>query len=497
MLTPFHQATNMKFRAIPKKTRSEVGKLIRSKIDETTTEIQFDGYCFDETLIVNAVIGLLKRAFQDNCPLIGLVIVSCSGRVYEILQKAISWDKLERIKIDRVEMTKQQAAALGAGLTTVIGQNHFKELLMSEVKFAEGAITKLASGLKRNKTLRKLTVSLCKVGDAELAQLVKALESHGSLEELSLSSNNGQQKTLAALGRMLGSSKCRLKELDFSSQGRDWEDGYQFEKLGGLLEILVDCFLKGDHCLSLTRLDLSYNGLYEQDMEQLKLILELSTCKLERLNLVGNYIRNPGLAQLCNAIPKSMISFNVSGNHIYMQGEASNILRVFETHPRLLDDGLYWDSWDSTKMGRKIQYFKDLNACGRVLIANDGGHSPIPLSVWPIVLARANRKLIGGTWSQVKERTLNVIFHLLEGPALIQRKFDTGTSAGNKEGTKKKRTCPEHPTQSYQKYSKPSKVMDLESAILNYDPWFSKPSKVMDVEVADGACNQKILTQIH
>jgi hypothetical protein len=55
----------------------------------------------------------------------------------------------------------------------------------------------------------------------------------------------------------------------------------------------------------------------------------------------------------------------------------------------------------------------------------------MPLSVWPIVLARANTLLDLDSMKLVldsKERAPNVIFHLLQGPALMQRRFDRYSS---------------------------------------------------------------------
>jgi hypothetical protein len=60
-----------------------------------------------------------------------------------------------------------------------------------------------------------------------------------------------------------------------------------------------------------------------------------------------------------------------------------------------------------------------LNRCGRILLVRGGA---IPLSVWPIVLARANKVLIHSR--SAERRTHNAIFHLLQGPALMQRRFD-------------------------------------------------------------------------
>jgi hypothetical protein len=93
----------------------------------------------------------------------------------------------------------------------------------------------------------------------------------------------------------------------------------------------------------------------------------------------------------------------------------------------LWEDGFPW-KYVRTPTAQKIQHFKDLNRCGRILLARDGA---IPLSVWPIVLARANTLLVLDSTELVidsKERAPNAIFHLLQGPALMQRRFDRDSS---------------------------------------------------------------------
>jgi hypothetical protein len=426
-----------------------VEELNQANVDEITG-LHFDGYCFED-IIVRAVIDLFHRAFQKGRQLERLNIEDCTGRVDEVLQAASSLDmfdkislkgdsddlsqhlslhgfwsissamkynkRLTKLELQSIELTRQQAAALGAGLVTSNSQ-HFKELHMDSVTFADGAITEFASGLKRNSSLCILTVDQCILGDSELVELIDAVDSHPSLKELSLGWNLGQRHTLVALGKVLSSRSCQLQWLDFSSQGADDGDG-----LTGLLGILAQG-LQGNK--SLTRLNLSSNGLLDKDIDDLGQIL--ATCQLEKLNLRRNEITHSGCVSLTQNIPKSLKALDFSGNDFDKEEAACHTLKLFDEHPQLWDGG-YVASWDlddsKLPIHQKIQHFKDLNRCGsRVLLMARGG--AIPLSVWPIVLARANRVL--HYISDSKERTPNAIFHLLQGPALMQRRFDRDSS---------------------------------------------------------------------
>jgi hypothetical protein len=518
-----------------------VEELDQANVDENIDGLQFLNYHFDEDIIVGAVINLLNRAFQKGCMMGCLSIYDCAGRVDEILHAASSLDMFDKISLvgdsdtdlshhgfwsisvaikfnkrlstltlSELEMTRHHAAALAAGLITSNGQNHFKELRMSDMfvaeegaitelafglkhnssicilnvehcdvgdtelanlvgaveshpslkqlllqgsggqkhalvalgkvlastscrledlylsgqgirdhdgefsamSLADRAITELASGLKHNSSLCILNVERCHLGDAELAELLDAVESHPSLKQLSLQGNGGQKHTLVALGKVLASSKCQLEELNFSDQGID-DDAH--DGLKGHLEILAE----GLRCnKSLTRLDLSANGLLDKDMDVLGQIL--ATCKLEQLNLSANRITHSGFVSFTKNLPKSLKSFDFSANDFNPEEAACHILTVFEEYPQLWEDGYYWEDSESP-IHHKIQHFKDLNRCGRILlVASDG---VIPLSIWPTVLERANKLL-----SENKERTHNAIFHLLQGPALMQRRFDRDSS---------------------------------------------------------------------
>jgi hypothetical protein len=407
-----------------------------AKVDETTEWLTFSDYHFDEDGIVRAVVDFFHRAFRKGRQLEGLTICQCTGRVDEILHAASSVDIFEIITLQRcsdisqqgfwsissaikfnrhltrldlwsVEVTRQQAAALGAGLITSNSQ-HFKELSMLTVRFADGAITELASGLKENSSLRILTAVLCNLGDAELAELVDAVKSHPSLKRLELRGNHqGQEHALVALGKVLASKSCKLETLEYSLQIEDDDTEDDDDGLAGGLVTLAKG-LQGN--ASLRSLNLSSNELEDKDIDHLGQILE--TCKLQVLDLSDNRITLSGFVRVTQNIPKSLKSFDFSESNFSQEEAACHTLTLFEGNPQLLEDGFNWDDSESP-MRPEIQHFKDFNRCGRILLAAHGG---IPLSVWPIVLARANTLLEGSRDSD--ERIPDAIFSLLQGPAL-------------------------------------------------------------------------------
>jgi hypothetical protein len=231
---------------------------------------------------------------------------------------------LTKLDLSKIEMTRQQAAALGAGLVTFNSQNHFKELYMSEIMFAEdGAITELAFGLKHDSSLCILHVDYCNLGDAELAELVGAVESHPSLKELALGGNAGQEHTMVALGKVLATRSCRLEELDFSGQCND--NGGLTGWLGPLTQGLR-------WNVSLTCLNLSYCKLLDKDIDDLVQIL--ATCKLEELDSSGNEISYSGFVSFTQNISKSLKSFNFSGFYFDKEEAACLMLTLFEEHPQ-------------------------------------------------------------------------------------------------------------------------------------------------------------------
>jgi hypothetical protein len=426
-------------------------------VDETITAVIFCNIRFDADVLVRAAIDLFHQYFQNGRQLKCLTIISCRGPMDQILHAAsslelfdeirlvrcydlslhgfwsLSWamkfnKRLTKLYLNGIVITRQQAAALGAGLVTFNSQ-HFKELYLDRVEFDDGAISELASGLKQNSSLCRFTASYCRLGDAELAndrdlgdaelvELVDAVVSHPSLTKLDLEGNKGQKLTLAALGKLLASStSCRIEELNLTHH-TIFGDYHGFS---GHLGILAQGLQWNE---SLTELNLSYNGFVDKDIECLT--KRLASCKLRTLNLRGNRITHGGFVSLTQNIPKSLEMLNISKNTFRKEEVAGHTLTLLKEHPQLWFDGFEWRHPTSPAVHEKIQHFKDLNRCGRILLAPEG--AAIPLSVWPIVLARATTLLRRTRMYSKERRTSNVIFHLLQGPALMQRRFDRDSS---------------------------------------------------------------------
>jgi hypothetical protein len=72
----------------------------------------------------------------------------------------------------------------------------------------------------------------------------------------------------------------------------------------------------------------------------------------------------------------------------------------------------YSDFEKSRMFSLEAEHLLDINECGRVLLTE----ASVALSVWPIVLARANKRL-----QESPSRNANVLYSLLHGPVFASR----------------------------------------------------------------------------
>lgn len=190
----------------------------------------------------------------------------------------------------------------------------------------------------------------------------------------------------------------------------------------------VDELLDGLHRNnSLWTLELCRNKLNEVDA----LLSMLLKCpNLMALNLLGNRITNIKSWRRfwSQTQPSRLQKLELSYNPFHYQHgwhkdqemssdalpnreeHAKFLCRLFESHPELHYAGTTASTYRDTCHEAKIQHFLDLNKTGRVLVANN----TVPLSVWPAVIAKANKQFEGEDGQ--KARQVNVIFHLLRGP---------------------------------------------------------------------------------
>ena len=347
----------------------------------------------------------------------GIYFFSDSGEeheqssIFSALSKGMRFRHLQSIHIRGCTLTREQAEYLSDGLVTAAARNgNLKCLYFESVKFQdEEATSVLISGLRQNSTLQKVRFVVRGVIDAQVSQIVEALESNPSLRELYLigAECGVQVQGMEALAKLVSKNR-KLENLRIMSN----------DTLAAPIHPLLES-LKGHPCLK--KLELFQTGLFDADLG--KLVEALSTVpRLETLVLHRNKLTHSGLELLVlQPLPSALRSLFLHGNDIDNEKTPRLMLRLLQDNPKLCSI-VGWDAGAEHVLGGEIQHFKDLNKSGRILLGKDP--SSVPLSLWPLVLERANGLLFAArNASQLEQdaRRANAIFHLLQGPALMQR----------------------------------------------------------------------------
>jgi hypothetical protein len=176
------------------------------------------------------------------------------------------------------------------------------------------------------------------------------------------------------------------------------------------------------HNDSLKNLQLAGNGLSDDFVESMLRIFGENSA-LEELNLFGNRLTDHGVYGVIQKLPelKNLRSLWLGHNSCSTMGaralvEAMRdnfVLEELNIRSLLVDAEL-------EKIQNELDYYARLNRGGRRIFASDV--SKMPMSVWPLILERANRIHWGGSTSNALENdshAADAIFCLLHGPALL------------------------------------------------------------------------------
>jgi hypothetical protein len=425
-----------------------VEKLGKAK-DVTSTNrkktIEFHGVNFDDD-VVSATVDLFRDVSEKDCLIRKLQLKCCRGRVGEVLKEAkafaeisIDWldddegepllpvlpaicmgmrcnPNLKKVELGEMSVSVREARVLGQGLKTA--GSHFKELSLELVYIDQderNAVSELAAGFRYNSSLEQISLVQWDLRDVEVGWVADALVGHPSLKALSLSDSiDFGPQGLAALARLLNNSS--LESLSLCSHGPG---------LGTHIKILAEA-LKGNQ--NLKKLDLAYNQIGDEGLNMLTSTVCTYPTRLEELNLADNRISDQGLGAFASRpISSCLRRLDLHCDHIFSADENRYLLEALQLNPQL---GKIENDWDDRldPFPPDVRHLLDLNWCGRVLLGQD---TSVPLSIWPVVLGRANTAF--RQESNQEERRANAIFHLLQGPALMQRSFDSvGVSVGEK-----------------------------------------------------------------
>jgi hypothetical protein len=387
-----------------------------------------------------AVNSISEITFQGTPPQGGETLPSpdiCSSLCW-----GMKYRQLEAIRFNHCTISKEQVGYLRDGMITG-GGCRLKCLSFWTVKFWVEGMAALAAGLEQNWTLQKLSFCQCSlintlvVTDSEVAKVAKALLRTPSLRNLEMSFIEFGMEARAALAELITKNQ-ELEHLELVLL--DLKCG---------IDPLASAF---EGHSSLKRLDLSYNDFTDCDLQAIARVLP-SMPKLQTLELVlpRSFLFGPLLAR-CN-LPASL-------RHVYLDKEDYDpdlILKMLEDNPTLVWVGRHpvfmtpqgLPPWTFPE---QIQHLMDANESGRVLLCAGGN---VPLYLWPLVLERANGLFMPPNCAErfvchdptrrgrkrakreadkkfnrrmeeevrkSKRRRANVIFTLLQGPALMGRR---------------------------------------------------------------------------
>lgn len=277
--------------------------------------------------------------------------------------------------------------------------------------FAKNAVEQVQQSminlLLRVPYLQSLELTNCHIPDAVLVNLLKSVQfSHSRLTNLALRGNGIDKECLNVLGAWLGSKFCTLKSLDMS-----WQRLSGSGRSNGCLDDL-ESLADGIHTnKSLRTLRLSENKIFALDVKKLAKALSQNTT-LQRLELRDCQIQSEGLKSLVHSLPKFHLKQLDLGGSQRLPGNKvkSAFFRALQKNFFLQDLIL-----PGNVECERIDWVLEWNRAGRQVVV----HQQLPLSVWPDLLARANR--IGQeSYLEPERHAATAIFQLLR---------DTGFSA--------------------------------------------------------------------
>jgi hypothetical protein len=401
-----------------------------SSQDENLTELFLSGVHVDAT-IVSTVAYLLE---QDRWE--GLHLgQECTGMVAEILEIACrevakisilndsnsrrlepSWCRalckglqnhptIKKLML-RVTLSNDLAAALYEGM------RHLEELVLPISDASMSAIILLAGALQNCQSLRKLKLNrhdlVWTVDECQIKTLMQALENHESLKELSIQGSSCEEAGIRVIADCL---VHKLEKLDLSNH-----------RFGGDRLLGTDYLASHLRGSTLKYLSLAGHRLLEKEIALLADTLARDDCQLEEVCLTNCSISDKSITNFATRLPqmKSLKRLWLHDNPFHVEGGTAILNAMefnFELEQVVVPRGR---QEPMSEIQQDIEYYLLLNRAGRRLLRH-GGH--VPRSIWPKVLSRVSETKTKEVcfWSAVKERHQDAIFHLLQGPALLER----------------------------------------------------------------------------
>lgn len=416
-------------------SQSIIERLHKHKNDQGYRELYVSMIDINDD-ISDAIIEVLQ---DDTRSWDGIHVAHCTGNVDVVISCALEMGKVRKLSllpsgqhfndeclfaladglkknqsveslVFRVDLFQRLSEALAEGLSA---NSALEELSLILSTSDTTAINTLARGIKQNSGLKTLLLNRCSLEDGQVAALIKALENHPTLQELSVQGSSCRAMGIVAISGLLQSTNEKPFKLDLSKQNFSSGDMFGISFLAPALP---------DN-KSMRFLDLSSNDLTDIDITCLASALAENSA-LEELKLVNCNISDKGAQILASQLQrmKSLKSLWLQDNPFGRKG-AQCLFEAAKKNKQL--ESL----WLPTGKGRMVDEMQQglhphlqLNQAGQKLLYTTDPNS-IPQSLWPLVLERINSI----EWDSVSERYTaaqappNAIYHLLQGPSLCIR----------------------------------------------------------------------------
>lgn len=294
-----------------------------------------------------------------------------------------------------IEMPRETAEHICRG----INHSRLKQLTLDQCEIYVDAVEILCHCFRANQSLEVLKVEHCRLRDYEVADLVRSIKDHPTLLELSVRMNRMRDEAIGAAAELLNGTP-RLERLDLAQQNPGHLDIRQ------LAEALHTN-------RTLTHLNLRENYLEDSHMPILVDALSVNTT-LREVNLEDCELTDDGLSHFVNSLGKfpGLTHLKLRENEFRQPLNQDALLESL--HRNHVLQAIEMD--DDDLLAPKLTFLMFLNKAGRRYLAQEW----VSLSFWPTLLARVNR-LFELPEKDYDFKEADIIFQLLQGPALLQR----------------------------------------------------------------------------
>ena len=349
---------------------------------------------------------------------------------------------LDAIRIDSFCIPNASMFQIAQNLASRRQPHRPSRLVLRDVHFVEsygqpynGASDILATGFAGNSSLIELELFQSRVDDTRMTRLLSSLVGHPMLRQLNIGQTILGTKSLEMLHRLILSGQ--LSGLRFVAT---IDSGNPLTNLENLVaHIPPNPFLK--------RLEFSFNYVPSPTGEEdVRLVLENlpKWPNLVALNMEFHSLNSPermlselsptsttiGHLKSCSQLRRLYLDLNQPddfASYTCSQPLVMTMLHVLRVFPRL---GYLGRSQEERVLERYskgdpacIRHRMDMNRCGLDLLQG----ASLPLSVWPLILARTQKDDVVPTMITNVSYQANAIYHLLQSPNFFQLFFDLPT----------------------------------------------------------------------